>query len=138
MPAIFLDTAYLIAVFNEDDSRHATALRIALDLESRRSRTFVTTPLVLAEFLAGVSRMGARMRAGAARYVAELLTDPSVEVVELNAELFGAALDLYSRRPDKSYSLTDCASMVICRQRRITEVLTADHDFEQEGFTILL
>jgi len=41
-------------------------------------------------------------------------------------------------RLDKSYSFVDCASMVICKERGIEEVLTADHDFEQEGFRILL
>ena len=34
--------------------------------------------------------------------------------------------------------MTDCMSMVICRNEKIDEVLTADHDFEQEGFAILL
>jgi hypothetical protein len=29
-------------------------------------------------------------------------------------------------------------SMAICHDRGISEVLTADHDFEQEGFRILL
>jgi predicted nucleic acid-binding protein len=34
--------------------------------------------------------------------------------------------------------MVDCMSMVLCRERGIREVLTADRDFEQEGFTILL
>jgi predicted nucleic acid-binding protein len=47
-------------------------------------------------------------------------------------------LDLYERRGDKAYSLTDCMSMEICRERRIKRVLTHDHHFTQEGFEILL
>lgn len=34
--------------------------------------------------------------------------------------------------------MTDCMSMAICRAEDIIEVLTADRDFQQEGFTILL
>jgi predicted nucleic acid-binding protein len=47
------------------------------------------------------------------------------------------ALTLYESRPDKEYSLTDCISMQTMRRARLTEVLTNDHHFTQEGFTIL-
>ena len=46
-------------------------------------------------------------------------------------------LALYEARPDKDYSLTDCRSMVALRALGISEVLTNDHHFTQEGFTIL-
>jgi predicted nucleic acid-binding protein len=36
------------------------------------------------------------------------------------------------------YSLADCLTMVICRERGITDILSTDRDFEAEGFTILL
>src|SRR5438105_965772 len=49
----------------------------------------------------------------------------------------GAALALYEARPDKSYSLTDCRSMLAMRALGLTEALTNDHHFTQEGFTIL-
>jgi predicted nucleic acid-binding protein len=34
--------------------------------------------------------------------------------------------------------MTDCMSMVVCRERGISGVLTYDHDFEQEGFVAML
>jgi predicted nucleic acid-binding protein len=52
--------------------------------------------------------------------------------------VFERAIAHYESRVDKAYSFTDCTSMVICRDLRITQVLTHDHDFEQDGFTILL
>jgi hypothetical protein len=45
---------------------------------------------------------------------------------------------LYKTRPDKGYSLTDCSSMLLMRERRLSEALTTDRHFEQEGFTALL
>lgn len=51
---------------------------------------------------------------------------------------FLAGLALYEARPDKSYSLTDCISMVTMRQHGISEVLTRDTHFMQEGFTPLI
>jgi predicted nucleic acid-binding protein len=44
---------------------------------------------------------------------------------------------LYKDRPDKAYSLTDCLSMQVMRQEGLTESLTNDHHFTQEGFHIL-
>ena len=47
------------------------------------------------------------------------------------------ALTLYEARPDKEYSLTDCIAMQTMRREGLTEVLTNDHHFTQEGFSIL-
>jgi len=46
-------------------------------------------------------------------------------------------LTLYEARPDKVYSLTDCISMQVMRREGLTDVLTNDHHFTQEGFHIL-
>ncbi len=61
-----------------------------------------------------------------------------MSIVAQTPTLFAAGVALYRRRLDKSYSMVDCMSMVVCRERGLQDVLTADRDFEQEGFTILL
>ena len=99
---------------------------------------YVTTELVLVEFLALVRRMGGRIRVKATDYVREIQNDPDITIVEHSRETFQRALDLYAARTDKAYSLTDCVSMVICRDLEITDVLTRDKDFAQEGFRALL
>jgi len=38
------------------------------------------------------------------------------------------------QRPDKRYSLTDCVSFVVMRERGIAEAFAFDRHFEQEGF----
>jgi predicted nucleic acid-binding protein len=45
---------------------------------------------------------------------------------------------LFARRPDKSWSLTDCISFVVMADRGLTEALTGDRHFEQAGFRALL
>ena len=47
-------------------------------------------------------------------------------------------MQLLIDRADKTYSLCDAVSFVLMRQRRMTEALTTDRHFEQEGFVRLL
>ena len=78
------------------------------------------------------------MRMKVSAFVREILLDVRVKVIGRNAETFLNALELYESLPDKGYSLTDCISISVCRELNITEILTHDHHFEQEGFKILL
>ncbi|MBA3599669.1 MAG: hypothetical protein H0W45_00310 [Acidobacteria bacterium] len=48
------------------------------------------------------------------------------------------SIRFYELRPDKGYSLTDCISRNVCREREIVEILTHDNHFTQEGFQTLL
>ena len=79
-----------------------------------------------------------QIRDAAVRYVEDLRSSGEFFVVPESPALFHAALQLYGARLDKSYSMTDCMSMVVCRERAITDVLTYDRDFEQEGFVAML
>ena len=138
MPRTFIDSSHLIAVFNPHDEWHDSAIEAAERLDAHGDPRFVTTLLVLEEFLTDLAKNDATLKTQAAEYVDRVLGDPSIEVVEVSFELFRSGLDLYRHRLDKSYSMVDCISMVVCRERGITDVLTADRDFEQERFVALL
>ena len=98
----------------------------------------VTTEMVLVEFLTYISAGGQQLRQRAAETVRSLKIDPNVEVVPQTSNQFEDALDLYASRPDQQWSLTDCASFVLMRQRYIWEALAEDHNFEQAKFAALL
>jgi len=66
-----------------------------------------------------------------------MLNDPNIEIITPTAELRQAGIELYGKRLDKGYSLIDCISMVVMKDRSVSEVLTHDVHFTQEGFTIL-
>jgi predicted nucleic acid-binding protein len=69
--------------------------------------------------------------------VEAILHDPTVRVIPQSHDSFVAGFELYRSRPDKGYSLTDCISMRTMRKEGLTEVLTNDRHFEQEGFRAL-
>ena len=66
-----------------------------------------------------------------------LQSDARLTLLPATSELMRRGADLYQARPDKSWSLTDCVSFVVMRDRGLTEALTADRHFEQAGFTLL-
>ena len=96
----------------------------------------ITTDEVLVEFLTFFSG-DPWLRKRAAATVMTLFNDPAVHVVPQSRESFLAGLDFYQSRPDKGYSLTDCISMQTMRARGVTDALTNDRHFEQEGFKSL-
>jgi predicted nucleic acid-binding protein len=79
-----------------------------------------------------------RYRAAAVQLLSSLHSDSSVEVVDLSADLYTKAFDLYRDRPDKEWGLIDCVSFVVMEARGISKALTADEHFEQAGFRALL
>lgn len=135
MNLYFADTQFFIALINPRDQWHKRVLAV----ESKLSEPFlVTTEGVLTEVLTFFCEYGEKARFKAVEAVELVLSEANTEVVTITHQLFIEGVVLYKQRPDKGYSLTNCISMNICREREITEILTHDHHFSQEGFTILI
>ncbi len=135
MRAIFADTGYWVAVIHPHDGLHKRAMTVSKELGQFM---IVTSEVVLVEVLNTFSNRGRYLREAAAETVQEITGDPNVEAVPQTRQLFREALNLYQSRADKEWSLTDCASFVIMRRRRIDEALTDDHHFTQNGYKALL
>jgi predicted nucleic acid-binding protein len=71
-------------------------------------------------------------------FTTALLDHPQVEVVLVDEPLHRDAMHLLEIRIDKRYSLCDAVSFLLMRQRQMTDALTTDHHFEQEGLVRLL
>lgn len=135
MRQVFVDTSDLVAVFHKRDQLHERALIVEKELKDCRK---VTTELVLIEVLNYFCDFRADIKEYVTDSIRRYLTDNRLIVVLCSSEQFRQGLELYSSRLDKGYSLTDCVSMNIMRDREIEEILTNDDHFEQEGFRILL
>ena len=134
MRRFFVDTFYLIALSDHRDQWHQRVVTFSRAHEDAR---LFTVDEVLAEFLTFCSPAGVHIRASAARTVRQTLDHPQWTVIPQSRTSLLEALALYESRPDKAYSLTDCISMQTMRREGLTEVLTNDHHFTQEGFHIL-
>jgi predicted nucleic acid-binding protein len=131
---LFADTFYWVALLNPRDAFHSRVTSFNSSLGMAR---VVTTDEVLTEVLNWYSRFGPRWRGEAVTLVHDLRIDPSMDVLPQTRADFDSALALYEARLDKEYSLTDCRSMLAMKGLGLTEVLSNDRHFTQEGFTIL-
>lgn len=132
MKAVFADTFYYIALLDANDSAHETAVAVTRELKSPT----VTTAWVLLELANTLSV--SRHRGIFARFLERLRANPNVIIYEPEREVFDLGVDLYQKREDKQWSLTDCISFVVMTREGIAEALTGDHHFEQAGFSVLL
>jgi len=135
MKLVFADAQYFVALINDKDQSHPAALTISQALQGV---TLVTTEEVLTEVLAYFAERGRHLRQVAAAYVDDILADPEIVVRRQTHQSFLSGFALFKARPDKGHSLTDCISMEAMRRDGISEILTHDGHFAQEGFTILL
>jgi predicted nucleic acid-binding protein len=133
--AVFADTFYWIALTHPDDAARGKAMEF--DVSTQRP-SIVTTEEVLIEFLTFFGGKGPFLRLKAVAVARRIIADRSIRVLPQTHETFRAGFDLFAVRLDKGYSVTDCISMQTMHREELTEVLTNDRHFEQEGFRALL
>ena len=132
MKRLFADTFFIFAFLSADDSAHqaASAFYDTFDGE------LVTTEWILTELADGLA--GVSDRQTFVEFYSTLRNDSTVRIIASNSEIFGAGVELYAKRPDKEWSLTDCISFVVMHREGLADALTGDHHFEQAGFNALL
>ncbi len=132
MKRTFADTSFYIAVSNPNYALHADAIAVATDLRGE----VVTSDFVLLE--AGNYFARAGFRSLFLQLVATVRADTRTRILPAHRDLWDRGFTLYSQRPDKDWSMTDCTSFVIMQDEQLIDALTADHHFRQAGFTCLL
>jgi uncharacterized protein len=133
--AVFVDTAYLVALSNASDRHYAEATALARTW-SEESRGFVTTDAVLVEYANFFAR--SPLRGLAASTLGRLRAAQGWTIVAMDRNLLARAEVRYARHLDKSWSLTDCLSMEAMRDAALEDVATTDAHFAQAGFRVLL
>jgi hypothetical protein len=68
----------------------------------------------------------------------DLRIDPHVTIIPMSNQFHEVGINLYTKRPDKDWSLTDCVSFLIMQKQNLKEAATTDHHFEQAGFARLI
>ena len=130
MNSYFADTFFFAALLNPKDSAHLWARAELMQLLERRSRV-VTTSFVLIEL--GSSMASIKTRSIFTELL-ETLPTWKVTVIPCSQRLLNRGLALFATRPDKEWSVVDCISFVVMKDKKIKKALTGDHHFDQAGF----
>ncbi|MBD2513476.1 type II toxin-antitoxin system VapC family toxin [Nostoc sp. FACHB-973] len=129
---MLLDTSGLLCLHYPTEPLHTQATAAY-----KRATIRLTHSYVIAEYVA-LATARSFPRSSVLAFVVDLLDNPDIEMVWVDESLHRTAVDLLMQRQDKTYSLCDAMSFVLMRQRKITEALSTDRHFEQEGFIRLL
>lgn len=132
MRMLFADTSFFVAFLNPKDTTHDAAIKHF----NRFDRSLLTTAWIIVEL--GNYLRNTPQRALFPALVEEPRANPCVLVNPADDLSLEAGINIYARRPDKPWSLTDCISFVVMREEGLSEALTTDHHFEQAGFKALL
>ena len=128
MTEVYADAFYWLATLNPDDVHYS---RVS---QHRVKGRLVTTTAVCLEVMDALCHR--KLRPLAVRFWEDLQNNRLLTVVRLDDSQLTRAVDLFSHRMDKDWSLTDCISFVVMKERSIRKALTGDHHFEQAGFEI--
>lgn len=131
MSVFFADSSYLIALEAANDQSHQSALRhwASLDMASIE---LVVTSFIFDEIVTFLNSKG--MHSKAVQLGNSLLRSSHIQFVQVEMSLLTESWSYLQQHRDKDYSLTDCISFVVMKQRDITTALTFDHHFTQAGF----
>lgn len=132
MTLYFADTSYYIALLLPQDLGHADAKRFAAD----PNVALITTDYVLLELSAFFAKPP--LRAHVIAMIQGLPRYANITIVRGDPALFARGWATYAQHVDKNWSLVDCISFEVMRERKVVQALTSDRHFEQAGFHAML
>ncbi len=137
MSDIFVDTSGWAELLDPSLTHHALAAKIYRQTRQQHQK-FITSNYILSELVALLTSPLRIPRNQIIEFINSLKNSPLVEIVHIDVTLDNQTWHLLTQREDKNWSLVDCSSFVLMRQRHLMEALTTDHHFEQAGFIRLL
>lgn len=134
MKAVFVDTAGWMASADRTDPAHV-ACCAARDATLKAGHTLITTDYVVDETLTLI-----RFRLGleaAEAWWRQIDLSARVRWERIDNDRFERARHLFFQYRDKELSFTDCTSVALMRELKLTQVITTDRHFHQMGLQML-
>jgi predicted nucleic acid-binding protein len=127
---VFADTSYFVALMAKRDQWSKIANDATLpDIH------LVTSSAVVNETISLLQNRG--FLSTALCFLAEIRSDPGVEVIHVDAALQSEAWDVFHRVAGSGANAVDCISFAIMKRRSIRRAFTFDEHFRHAGFEIL-
>lgn len=137
MNEIFADTSGWANYFVRTEPFHQEAKQLMQKWYKDRTRV-ITTNYVLLELVALFISPLRITRQQQIQAIETIKAVEWIEILHIDQTLDDQAWQFLKTRNDKMWSLADCSSFVVMKQRKISQGFTTDHHFEQAGFIMLL
>ena len=113
---VFIDTAFLVALIDRSDKYHSVAVECYKQLVKEKWLA-VVTEAILIELGNGLSEV--KWRQVAHKWITAIRESKSIfEVVPAATVVLERAIELYGKRIDKEWGLTDCISFITMHAMR--------------------
>jgi len=131
---IFVDSSFLIALFNKDDNFHEKAQKIITQLE-RDNPIFITSNIASAEAINVIFRTGG---SGAASRFYSLIKNSNLKMFTINEQIFSKALKfLFNQKAKRGLNFFDCLHLATTEILKIRKILTFDRDFKNKSIEVM-
>lgn len=134
MNTVFVDTAGWVACADRADPDHDSCCETR-DAMLEAGHTLLTTDFIADETLTLVRfRLGLR---AADAWWRQIDQSTRVRWERIENDRFERARHVFFQYRDKDLSFTDCTSIALMRELKLTHVITTDRHFHQMGFQML-
>lgn len=132
---VFVDAFAWIASINKNDNYHEISLSILENLIKEKTK-LITTNYVLIETINALSNTG--FRKSVIEFINKIENSQSVSIVKITDEIYNNAWNIYKKRLDKDWRITDCTSFEVMHRFKINKAFTNDNHFEQAGYYLMV
>jgi len=133
---VFVDTGAWLALAVRRDQYHTTAATHARRL-ARTLTPLLTTNYVLLETYTYIRyHYGHQKALEFDTLLQNLVRSGRLTVAWITEETHARALEIFRKYEDQQFSITDCASFVVARDRKVREVFGFDRNFVTLGFIL--
>jgi len=127
---IFLDSSFLVAYSNEEDSLHAKAMKVASDLADGKYGMPVITDYIFDEVITILLVRTKNFRK--AIETGEKLIGTTL-FLHMDSALFSDSWSIFKNQNNPRLSFTDCSIVAVCKANGIGTLVTFDRDLKEDS-----
>ena len=131
---VFVDTGVWYAMADKSDQFHKKTITYIKKLISNNV-SFITTNLVIHETVMLLSRRLSKK--AAITFLDMVYSEDHIEIIENDEIIEQKAYKIFKKFTDQDFSITDCISFVVLKEKRIKKVLTFDKHFKTMKFVVI-
>lgn len=127
---LLVDADAFVAINDENDPSHNKAKEFVSDIADENYELITSDP-AFGEAITVISQHASLQRA---IDFAEDILASGIEIVEVDAKLRRAALDIFKKQTSKNSRFTDCINMAIMEEKKLNTIFSFDVQYKKNKF----